>query len=132
MQTQLPADLPLLHVDAVLMERVLVNLLDNAIKYTPAGTAILVRAQRDGSTCVLSVQDAGPGLPAHVPAAHLFEPFTRGHAESAVAGMGLGLALAQRIVQAHGGSLQAAPAQPGPGTVFSARLPVPEQPTLDD
>jgi len=132
LQTQLPADLPLLHVDAVLMERVLVNLLDNAIKYTPAGTAILVRAQRDGSACVLSVQDAGPGLPAHVPAAQLFEPFTRGHAESAVAGMGLGLALAQRIVQAHGGSLQAAPALPGPGTVFSVRLPVPEQPTLDD
>lgn len=132
LQTQLPADLPLLHVDAVLMERVLVNLLDNAIKYTPAGTAILVRAQRDGGACVLSVQDAGPGLPAHVPAAQLFEPFTRGHAESAVAGMGLGLALAQRIVQAHGGSLQAAPAQPGPGTVFSVRLPVPEQPTLDD
>lgn len=132
LQTQLPMDLPLLHVDAVLMERVLVNLLDNAIKYTPAGTVILVRAQYDGSACVLSVQDAGPGLPAHVPAAHLFEPFTRGHAESAVAGMGLGLALAQRIVQAHGGSLQAAPAQPGPGTVFSVRLPVPEQPTLDD
>lgn len=132
LQTQLPMDLPLLHMDAVLMERVLVNLLDNAIKYTPAGTAILVRAQYDGSACVLSVQDAGPGLPAHVPAAHLFEPFTRGHAESAVAGMGLGLALAQRIVQAHGGSLQAAPAQPGPGTVFSVRLPVPEQPTLDD
>ncbi|TYK72180.1 sensor histidine kinase KdpD [Comamonas sp. Z3] len=132
LQTSLPADLPLLQLDAVLMERVLVNLLDNAIKYTPEGTSIIVAARVLGSDCVLSVQDAGPGLPVHLPVEQLFEPFTRGQAESAVFGMGLGLALAQRIVQAHGGRLQVAQAEPGPGTVFSISLPVPEQPAMDE
>ncbi|QXZ10730.1 sensor histidine kinase KdpD [Comamonas sp. Y33R10-2] len=130
-RTELPADLPLLHIDAMLMERVLVNLLDNAIKYTPAGTAITVKAQNDGKDCLLCVEDAGPGLPGHVPLEQLFEPFTRGEAESTVTGMGLGLALAQRIVEAHNGSLRATAAQPGPGTLFTIHLPVPEQPTLD-
>ena len=132
LQTSLPTDLPLLQLDAVLMERVLVNLLDNAIKYTPEGTSIIVAARVLGSDCVLSVQDAGPGLPVHLPVEQLFEPFTRGQAESAVFGMGLGLALAQRIVQAHGGRLQVAQAEPGPGTVFSISLPVPEQPAMDE
>ena len=132
LHTQLAADLPLLLVDAVLMERVLVNLLDNAIKYTPQGTPITVAAHLDGPDCVLRVQDVGPGLPPHLPAAQLFEPFTRGQPESAVSGLGLGLALAQRIVHAHGGTLLAESAQPGPGTVFSMRVPVPEQPAVDD
>lgn len=132
LHTALPAGLPLLELDAVLMERVLVNLLDNAIKYTPAGTAITVAAGVEGGDCVLSVQDAGPGLPAHLSAQQLFEPFTRGQSESAVFGMGLGLALALRIVQAHGGRLEVAAAEPGPGAVFRVRLPVPEQPSMDD
>jgi two-component system sensor histidine kinase KdpD len=66
LQTSLPADLPLLQLDAVLMERVLVNLLDNAIKYTPEGTTITVAASVADGDCVLSVQDAGPGLPVHL------------------------------------------------------------------
>ncbi|MPN13801.1 Sensor protein KdpD [bioreactor metagenome] len=78
------------------------------------------------------MQDAGPGLPGHLSAEQLFEPFTRGQAESAVFGMGLGLALAQRIVQAHGGRLRVAAADPGPGTIFSVHLPVPEQPAMDE
>lgn len=132
LQTSLPADLPLLQLDAVLMERVLVNLLDNAIKYTPEGTTITVTASVADGDCVLSVQDAGPGLPVHLSPEQLFEPFTRGQAESAVFGMGLGLALAQRIVQAHGGRLRVAAADPGPGTIFSVHLPVPEQPAMDE
>ena len=132
LQTALPADLPLLQLDAVLMERVLVNLLDNAIKYTPEGTTITVTASVADGDCVLSVQDAGPGLPVHLSPEQLFEPFTREQAESAVFGMGLGLALAQRIVQAHGGRLRVAAADPGPGTIFSVHLPVPEQPAMDE
>ncbi len=131
-RTALPADLPLLQVDGVLMERVLVNLLDNAIKYTPQGTAIDISAALDGKDCVLQLRDAGPGLPRHMAADQLFEPFTRGVTESSVSGMGLGLTLAQRIVQAHGGSLQAQPGPDGCGTVFTIRLPVPEQPRLDE
>ena len=129
--TDLSVDLPLLHIDAVLMERVLVNLLDNAIKYTPPATAITVKAQSDGKNCLLSVKDAGPGLPKHVPPEQLFEPFTRGEAESTVTGMGLGLALARRIVEVHNGSLRAESAQPGPGTLFTIHLPVQEQPTMN-
>ncbi|MEG1456555.1 MAG: ATP-binding protein, partial [Comamonas sp.] len=125
-------DLPLLHIDAVLMERVLVNLLDNAAKYTPPGTPITVAARLDGADCLVTVQDAGPGLPAHVEPVQLFEPFTRGETESAVSGMGLGLTLAQRIVKVHGGSLQAETLEPGPGTVFTIRLPVPDQPAIDE
>ena len=137
-RTALPADLPLLQVDGVLMERVLVNLLDNAVKYTPQGTAIDISAALDGKDCVLQLQDGGPGLPQHMAADQLFEPFIRGVTESSVSGMGLGLTLAQRIVQAHGGSLQAQPlaaetaGEGGAGTVFTIRLPVPEQPRLDE
>ncbi|MBV8248877.1 MAG: sensor histidine kinase KdpD [Comamonas sp.] len=131
-QTRLPPDLPLLHVDAVLMERVLVNLLDNAVKYTPAGTAIQISAHKEGVDCLLQLQDTGPGLPRHMAAAQLFEPFTRGVTESSVSGMGLGLTLAQRIVEAHGGTLGAESGAEGEGTVFTIRLPVPEQPRMDE
>ncbi|MEX8194508.1 DUF4118 domain-containing protein [Comamonas guangdongensis] len=131
-QTRLPVDLPLLHVDAVLMERVLVNLLDNAVKYTPAGTAIQISAHKEGEDCLLQLQDTGPGLPRHMAAAQLFEPFTRGVTESSVSGMGLGLTLAQRIVEAHGGTLEAESGAAGEGTLFTIRLPVPEQPRLDE
>jgi two-component system, OmpR family, sensor histidine kinase KdpD len=130
-QLQLPAGLPLLWIDAGMMERVLVNLLDNASKYTPAGTAVLVTAQAERDQLLLRVQDRGPGLPAHLAPDQLFAPFSRGHAESSISGIGLGLALAQRIVQAHGGSLHAAAAEPGPGAVFSLALPVLPQPALD-
>lgn len=129
--TDIPATLPLLHVDAVLMERVLVNLLDNAIKYTPSGTLISLAAKIDGPACVISIHDAGPGLPMHMDTAQLFEPFTRGQTETAVSGMGLGLALAQRIVQAHGGSLSAATAEAGTGSVFFIKLPLTQQPDID-
>ena len=131
-RTALPADLPLLQVDGVLMERVLVNLLDNAVKYTPQGTAIDISAVLNGKDCLLQLHDGGPGLPRHMAADQLFEPFIRGVTESSVSGMGLGLTLAQRIVQAHGGSLQAQPGPDGCGTVFTIRLPVPEQPRLDE
>ena len=129
--TDIPATLPLLHVDAVLMERLLVNLLDNAIKYTPSGTLISLAAKIDGPACVISIRDAGPGLPVHMDTAQLFEPFTRGQTETAVSGMGLGLALAQRIVQAHGGSLSAATAEAGTGAVFFIKLPLTQQPDID-
>ena len=130
--THIDANLPLLHVDPILMERVLVNLLDNAAKYTPVDTRITLRATQEGRELLLCVQDAGPGLPLHIEPAQLFEPFTRGSAESAVSGMGLGLALAQRIVQVHGGVLSASSAPEPSGTQFTIRLPIQPQPTLDE
>ena len=129
--TDVPASLPLLQLDALLMERVLVNLLDNAAKYTPAGTPLTIHAREQDGEVLVAVQDGGPGLPPHLPVETLFEPFTRGTAESTVSGIGLGLALVRSIVEAHGGRIEAAAARPGPGTVFTLRFPVPEQPLLD-
>ena len=131
-KTRLANDLPLVHIDAILMERVLVNLLDNACKYTPDGTQIQVEARVVGDEFLLSVADGGPGLPPHLNAQQLFEPFTRGVVESSVSGIGLGLTLARRIAEAHGGKLDAAPAPSGPGVVFTIHLPLETPPELDD
>ncbi|WP_027212602.1 DUF4118 domain-containing protein [Burkholderia sp. WSM2232] len=109
-RVELAADLPLLHLDAVLMERLFSNLFENAAKYTPPGTPLTIGAQRfdeDGKSFVrVNVDDNGPGLPAGMEA-RVFEKFTRGEKESAKPGIGLGLAICRAIVEAHGGSIGA-------------------------
>lgn len=125
----IPADFPLLEVDATLMERVLVNLLDNAAKHTPGGTPIEVRARHEGGNALIEVSDSGPGLPP-VAVDKLFDPFERGRRESAVAGAGLGLALARRIVQAHGGKIEARQRHPH-GAVFVVTLPASPPPEVE-
>ncbi|MBI5333814.1 MAG: two-component system sensor histidine kinase KdbD [Burkholderiales bacterium] len=127
-RADLPAELPLLHVDAVLMERVLVNLLENAAKYTPPGTPIQILAVAYDEEVSLIVQDRGPGLPLHKEEA-IFEKFERGRAESATPGVGLGLAICRAIVQAHGGTIRAEN-RPGGGARFEIRLPRGEPPPL--
>ena len=109
----LPEELPWVRLDAVLMERVIVNLLENAVKFTPAGTPIDIRGDASAGQVELSVQDRGPGLPSGREE-DLFKKFERGERESATAGVGLGLALCRAIVEAHGGTIHAeAPAQGG-------------------
>ena len=114
-EVTLPDDLPLLQIDAVLMERVLVNLLENAAKYTPADTTIHISAQPQSDAVALTLTDEGPGLPKGREEL-LFEKFERGARESATPGVGLGLAICRAIVQAHGGSIQGRyhPQRPGP------------------
>ncbi|MEC5397738.1 two-component system sensor histidine kinase KdpD [Uliginosibacterium sp. H1] len=102
----LPDDLPLVEFDAVLMERVLANLLENAAKYTPVGSRIEIGAQALPERLRVWVQDDGPGLPAGR-AERLFDKFTRGQEESAIPGVGLGLAIVRAIVEAHGGRVWA-------------------------
>jgi two-component system sensor histidine kinase KdpD len=102
---RLAPDLPLLHLDAVLIERVLVNLLENAGKYTPANTPIAIDARAETDFVVLTVNDQGPGLPSGREDA-IFEKFERGRKESATPGVGLGLAICRAIMQAHGGSIR--------------------------
>lgn len=114
-------DLPWLRLDAVLMERVLVNLLENAVKYTPEGTPIELRGTALPDEVELSVCDQGPGLPIGREE-DLFKKFERGHRESSTSGVGLGLALCRAIVVAHGGSIRAA-AAPGGGACFVMRFP---------
>jgi two-component system sensor histidine kinase KdpD len=99
--------LPLLSLDAVLFERVLVNLLENAARYTPAGSALAIRAEALDDSVRLVVDDQGPGLPPGREEA-LFEKFERGERESATPGVGLGLAISRAIVQAHGGTIHGA------------------------
>lgn len=97
-------DLPLLHLDAVLIERVLVNLLENAAKYAPAGRGVTIGATAGSDNVVITVDDFGPGLPPGREE-QLFDKFERGSRESATPGVGLGLAICRSIVQAHGGSV---------------------------
>jgi two-component system sensor histidine kinase KdpD len=132
-QTHVPPDLPLVQYDAVLVERVLCNLLENAAKYTPPGSTVAVAAEPHGQWLNVSVTDDGPGLPPGQ-AETVFEKFTRGERESAKPGVGLGLAICRAIVGAHGGTIRAAN-RPGGGAAFTFTLPLgtpPALPPLDD
>ncbi len=119
-RVDLPDGLPLLHLDTVLIERVLVNLLENATKYTPAGSAIQIAARERSDSVVILLDDHGPGLPkGHE--ARVFEKFERGQRESALPGVGLGLAICRAIVQAHGGTIGGHNRESG-GAVSGARF----------
>ncbi|MBA4708580.1 DUF4118 domain-containing protein [Aquitalea aquatica] len=128
LQIELPAGLPVLEYDAVLIERVLVNLLENAAKYTPPGSHITLSASCEGATMRVCVQDDGPGLPAGQEQ-KLFDKFSRGNSESTTPGVGLGLAICRSIVEAHGGVIRAANLRPH-GAAFSFTLPVRAMPAL--
>ncbi len=130
-RTDIPADLPLVEFDAVLIERVLVNLLENAAKY--GAPPIVVKASTTESSLVLEVTDHGAGLPLSVRGKEhtLFEKFTRGQAESATPGVGLGLAICKAVVHAHGGTISAASASGG-GAQFTITIPRREPPPEPD
>ncbi|RUR71357.1 DUF4118 domain-containing protein [Variovorax guangxiensis] len=126
-QTALDPELPLVEFDAVLIERVLVNLLENATKY--GAPPIVVGARAEPGALVLTVRDHGPGLPAALLGHEqkLFDKFTRGEAESATPGVGLGLAICKAVVSAHGGEITAENARDG-GAEFTVTLPRREPP----
>ncbi len=119
---------PLVEFDAVLIERVLSNLLENAAKYTPAGSTIRLTAATSNKDLLVSVTDNGPGLPKGQEEA-IFEKFTRGERESATSGVGLGLAICRAIVEAHKGKIWAEN-NPAGGARFSFTLPLGIPPDL--
>ena len=123
--TELPVDLPLLSIDAILVEQLFVNLLENAAKYTPPGSAVDVIARVSGGSIVVEVADRGPGLP---PGSEkrVFEKFYRGQ-QVERPGAGLGLAICLGIAQAHGGSI-VGENRPGGGAIFRVTLPQTEPP----
>ena len=125
----LPADLPLLHVDPALFERVLCNLLENADKYTPPRSPIEIGASVAGDRIRITVDDQGPGLPPHRERA-IFEMFERGKKESATAGVGLGLAICRAIVEAHGGTIRGETRRDG-GARFTIELSRGEPPKVE-
>jgi two-component system sensor histidine kinase KdpD len=130
LQISLPTDLPLVYCDGALIERVLANLLENAAKYTPPDTRIGITANAGASEMEITVWDEGPGLPPRDTAA-LFEKFSRGDKESAVPGVGLGLAICRAIVEAHGGRIVAAQ-RPGGGARFTFTLPLTPAPEVEE
>jgi two-component system sensor histidine kinase KdpD len=123
-------DLPMPEVDPVLFEQALFNILDNAGKYAPAGTAITVRGWRDGDAVVLQVLDEGRGI-APNELEQIFGKFYRARKGDQVrAGTGLGLAIARGFIEAMHGTVIAANRSDRPGAVFTIRLPVPKAPAV--
>ncbi len=126
--TDVPADLPLIYADGVLIESVLTNLIDNATKYSPAGAPIEIRAWCAGSWILLEVADRGPGL-RDDDKERVFEKFYRGtdHRRDGSSGAGLGLAICAAVARLHGGDLRVADREGG-GARFILRLPLDDQP----
>jgi two-component system, OmpR family, sensor histidine kinase KdpD len=121
----LAQDLPMLHVDAVLFEQVLFNLLDNAAKYAAPGTTIRIQGWRDGDSVMLQVLDEGNGIPPGE-VEHIFDKFYRAQKGDQVrAGTGLGLAISRGFVEAMRGTITAANRTDRSGAMFAIRLPVP-------
>lgn len=126
----LPPGLPLLHFDAVLIERVLCNILDNAVRYSTPATPIRIAAFLNSDEVQVSVEDRGTGVPAGLEEA-IFAKFARGNPESAHAGTGLGLSICRAIVQAHGGRIWVDNPQ-GTGACFVFTLPLGSPPAYEE
>ena len=122
-RVDIPPDLPMVRVDAVSFEQVLVNLLDNAAEYTPADAPLEVAATAAGGRVIVSVGDGGPGVPAGTEE-QVFQKFFRAHpGGGGRRGIGLGLAICRGIVEAHGGRITVAN-RAGGGAVFTVELPL--------
>jgi len=121
-ELEIPRDLPLAPFDEISIEQVLVNLLENAIKYSPPNGPITVRAEARDSELAVEVLDRGAGI-AEGEEELVFEKFYRGKRASDPGGIGLGLAICRAIVTAHGGTLTAR-RRPDGGSVFRFTLPL--------
>lgn len=115
--------------DGARLEQIIANLMDNALKYTPAGGRIQLTVRPDGADALLQLQDDGQGMSPELvrSAFDLFVQGERGPSRE-TGGLGIGLTLAQRLAQLHGGAITAASAGPGQGSTFSLRLPAIEAP----
>jgi two-component system, NtrC family, sensor histidine kinase KinB len=131
-QTMLPADRNQIHlegdaqlpviVDAAQIERVIINLLTNALKFSVPGSPVVVRFDRDGNRALVSIADQGSGIdPQDLP--HVFEKHYRAHTRGDIEGAGLGLYISRLIVEAHGGRLWAE-SRVGIGSLFTFALPL--------
>lgn len=130
----LPVDLPMLHLDALMLEHALENLLENASKYAPAGSIVSLTARQQDERVVIEIADQGVGIDG-TEIERIFEPFYRagrgvgpdgnGNLEPRPPGKGLGLMISRAFVEANQGSLTAESAGPGQGSIFRISLPVP-------
>jgi two-component system, OmpR family, sensor histidine kinase KdpD len=125
-EIRLPPDLPLVPLDPLLVEQVLINLLDNAIKYAPSDAPIEISAAVEGQAVSVTVADRGPGF-APGEETRVFEKFYRGQDAGKRSGAGLGLAIARGMVEVHGGQI-VAESRPGGGALFRFSLPLMAKP----
>ena len=124
LQLEVPVDLPLVQADEDRLSQVLLNLIGNALQYTPAGGTVTVKAEKQGSQLLITVQDNGIGIPAeHL--SHLFTRFYRVDKSRSRAGggSGIGLTIVKHLVEAHGGQVWAESPGSGQGSTFGFSLP---------
>ncbi len=121
-----------IHGDAARIEQIVGNLIGNALRYTPAGGRVHVSVQQVDGEAVLEVSDTGIGMPPEL-LRRAFDLFVQGERarDRAQGGLGIGLTLARRLVELHGGNLEAHSAGPGQGCRMTVRLPMPQQPVVD-
>lgn len=129
-RVSLPEDLPLIAMDGVLMEQLLLNLLDNALKYSPPGSPVDIKAWAAGKSLTLSISDQGPGIPPGEEE-RIFEKLARGQTASNRPGAGLGLAICRGIATAHHGRIQAVN-HPQGGAQFLVTLPLGTAPSMPE
>jgi two-component system sensor histidine kinase KdpD len=128
----IPASLPLVHIDPVLMEQVFVNILDNAVKYTAEGGEIAIEAEKNNGDLIVRVSDNGVGIPQEARNA-VFDIFYRVRAkDSQIAGTGLGLSICRGIIEAHGGRITAKDSPFDKGITIEITLPLGEAPAMPE
>ncbi|UST88738.1 MULTISPECIES: sensor histidine kinase [Pseudomonas] len=129
--TEVPAELPLLYVHAALIEQALVNVLENAARFSPSHGRLQLRAGADEQEIIFAVSDEGPGIPEE-DRAKIFDMFyTAARGDRGGQGTGLGLAICQGMVGAHGGRISVADGIDGRGTCITLHLPLQAQPGMD-
>ncbi len=129
-ETVIPDDLPMISGDAVLIQQLLINLLENVFKYTPADSPLLFKATCDADFVTIELSDRGPGIPEEL-REQIFQKFVRATNKTSASGAGLGLAICQGIVEAHGGKL-GVKAREGGGATFWFTLPVCDSQAIAD
>jgi two-component system sensor histidine kinase KdpD len=130
LRTNVEADLPVAHFDYVEIAQVVMNLGENAIKYTPEGAEIVIAAIQTETAIEISVKDNGPGIPRkELP--QIFDKFHRAEVTKRVPGSGIGLAICKGIVKAHGGQIWVE-SEPGKGATFRFTLPIEEQGAIEE
>ncbi len=128
LKVELPPGMPMLYADSVMIEQVLINLLENAVRYTPAGSPLEIMVKSASKEVEISVADHGPGIPPGLEE-RLFEKFYQAKHETAQSGVGLGLAICRAIVEAHGGKIIARN-RSGGGAEFIFTLPLDKSPPV--
>ena len=125
LQFSIASNLPFIKIDQDMIQRVIINLMENAVKYSPEGGSILLGAEVHQNEIRIKVGDSGPGIPKHMQR-QIFDKFSRVKYDGAPKGLGLGLAFCRLAVEAHGGSIWVE-SEPGQGSVFYFTLPLQAQ-----